>query len=157
LKRAALPLAGFWRRCGALLLDLTIVVIVIAAILLGWGAVTGYRQSWNAPITPESMTGLLLLLLCIRLWLDVNLQGTPGKLLLGCRIIDARTGGRIGYRQALLRLLGLLLAALPAGLGLLRIGWNRNRQGLHDSLSGTLVMLEDESRKSLTRLASEAR
>jgi len=157
LRHTDAPLAGFWRRCGALLLDFTIVIAVLAAILLTWGHITHYRQAWSAPITPATVTGLFTLLFFLRLWLDVNLQGTPGKLLLGCRIVDARTGGRISYRQALVRGLGMLLAALPAGLGLLRVGWNRNKQGLHDTLAGTLVMLEDDALKSLSQLAREAR
>lgn len=157
MNRTDIQLAGFWRRCGALLLDITIAAVVLLAILLVWGSITHYRQSWNTPLTPLTLTGLFTLLFFLRLWFDVNLQGTPGKLLLDCRIVDARTGRGISYRQALVRGLGLFLAVLPAGLGLFRVGWNRNKQGLHDTLAGTLVMLEDDASKSLTQLAREAR
>ena len=45
---------------------------------------------------------------------------------------------------------------MPAGLGVFLIGWNRTRQGLHDRLAGTLVILEDEARIPLPELAAKA-
>jgi uncharacterized RDD family membrane protein YckC len=43
---------------------------------------------------------------------------------------------------------------LPAGLGIFGIGWSRRRQGLHDRLAGTVVIMEDEAAMSLAELAS---
>jgi uncharacterized RDD family membrane protein YckC len=73
---------------------------------------------------------------------------------MGCLVIDAASGRKLRCRQSLWRGLALLLAALPAGLGIFRIGWNRYRQGLHDKLAGTLVIMEDEARKPLAELAA---
>lgn len=67
---------------------------------------------------------------------------TPGKMLLGTRIVDARTGGRITARQSVVRYLGYLAATLPLGLGLLWVLRDRRAQGWHDKLAGTVVVRE---------------
>ena len=58
---------------------------------------------------------------------------------------------------SLLRTIGLVLALLPAMLGLLWMFWNKRRQGWHDLLAGSVVIREDDSLKSLSQLAREAR
>lgn len=146
--------AGFWRRLGAWLLDLVLAWSVFVCALLVWSGVTGHAQPWDNPATPAvtgiSALGFFLLGRCLDAWL----LGTPGKHLLGCQILDARSGRGMSCRQSLWRGLALLLAVLPAGLGVLRIGWNRRKQGLHDSLAGTVVILEDEARLSLAELVA---
>lgn len=66
---------------------------------------------------------------------------TPGKLVAGIRVIDARSGGRPRPAQAALRWLGYLLGALSGGLG---FAWALldpdERRGWHDRLAGTRVV-----------------
>ena len=42
--------------------------------------------------------------------------------------------------DALARALAWAVAALPAGLGLLRVAWHRDKRGWHDHLAGTRVI-----------------
>jgi len=156
LNRAAPQHAGFWRRLGAWLLDIVLAWSAFVCTLLVWSGVTGHAEPWDAPATPavigSSALGFFILGRCLDAWL----QGTPGKRLMDCRVIDAQSGRSMSCRQSLWRGLAMLLAALPAGLGIFRIGWNPRKQGLHDRLAGTVVILEDESRKSLAELAATA-
>ena len=76
---------------------------------------------------------------------------------MGCLVVDAGTGRRISLGKSLRRSLAMLLSALPAGLGFLAIGWSSQRQGLHDRLAGTRVVIEDDAHKSAARLAGECR
>ena len=64
---------------------------------------------------------------------------TPGKKLLGLRVIDAY-GGRPGLLRTLLRTAGYLLSLLPCSLGFLWIGFDRERRALHDWVAGTYVV-----------------
>ena len=80
-------------------------------------------------------------------------QGTPGKLLLGIRIVDARDGGRLRLWQVLVRLLAYALSALPLGLGFIWILWDKRQQGWHDKLARSVVVEDDESRLSLQQLS----
>jgi uncharacterized RDD family membrane protein YckC len=156
LNSAAPVYAGFWRRLGAWLLDIILAWSAFVCALLVWSGVTGHAEPWDGPATPAvigtSALGFFILGRCLDAWL----QGTPGKHLMGCLVIDARSGRSMSCRQSLWRGLTMLLAALPAGLGIFRIVWNRRRQGLHDRLAGTVVILQDEARMSLAELAASA-
>jgi uncharacterized RDD family membrane protein YckC len=69
---------------------------------------------------------------------------TPGKLAVGVRIVDARTGGAPSLARLALRLLCYVLSALPLYLGFLWIAVDRRRQGWHDKIAGTLVIEESD-------------
>ncbi len=83
--------------------------------------------------------------------------GTPGKLLVDIRVIGVNTGQPPGLAQAVLRFAAYPISLLPASLGFLWTFWDRRRQGFHDKLSRTVVIHEDESRKSLPQLLEELR
>jgi len=154
LNSAAPDYAGFWRRLGAWLLDIVLAWSAFVCALLVWSGLTGHAEPWDAPATPvvigASALGFFILGRCLDAWL----LGTPGKHLQGCLVIDARSGRNMSCRQSLWRGLAMLLAVLPAGLGIFRIGWNRRKQGLHDKLAGTVVIMEDEAHLSLAELAA---
>jgi uncharacterized RDD family membrane protein YckC len=82
-------------------------------------------------------------------------RGTPGKLLMGCQVGDARGGGPLRLSQAVLRYIGYLVAVLPAGVGFLWVAWDKRKQGFHDKLARTVVIVDDDSRKSLAELERE--
>lgn len=63
---------------------------------------------------------------------------TPGERLLGIRVLSA-DGSRIGLGQALRRVVGMALAALPLGAGFLPVLTDERRRGLHDRIAGTVV------------------
>ena len=99
---------------------------------------------------------LLPAAITIVLW--ALLGATPGKFLLECRVVDARTGRRPGWLRASVRYLCYFVSLLPLGLGFLWIAWDRRKQGWHDKLAGTLVVVEDlvsESMEELERLVAD--
>jgi uncharacterized RDD family membrane protein YckC len=149
--RVQSPYIGFGRRFAALLVDL-----LLAGFFLSWiGWLLRLTYPDHAALTVEARDTLMLFAapaILLAWWL---FQGTPGKLLLGCRIVDARTGGRPMPWQLLVRLLAYALAAAPAGLGLLWIFWDRHRQGWHDKLARTLVVVDTDANKSLQQLSAE--
>lgn len=73
--------------------------------------------------------------ICWHFW-----SATPGKMLCGLRVIDAKTGGRMGDWQSILRVLGYIVSSVPLGFGFFWIGMNKKRRGWHDYLAGTLVV-----------------
>ena len=68
---------------------------------------------------------------------------TPGMRFLGLRL-EWNGTPRIGARRANRRLLGLIVAILPLGLGLLGILLSDRRRGLHDRIAGTEVVRDQE-------------
>jgi uncharacterized RDD family membrane protein YckC len=82
---------------------------------------------------------------------------TPGNRLLRIRVEDARTGGRVHVRQAVLRALALSLSALLLFAGFLMILVNRRRRALHDYIASTVVVYAPDEVRSGTATVTRAR
>lgn len=76
---------------------------------------------------------------------------TPGLRLTGSRVISVY-GDRPGFGRTLVRCIGLILAMLPLGLGLLWVAFDRERRGLQDYIAGTYVI----SRRPASRAEATA-
>ncbi len=151
--------AGFWRRLAAAAIDLLLFAVLSAlALYLVYGPAY-FTVARDRPLIlgPAEMliNWVLPPVLVVACW--VRLGGTPGKLLMGCLVLDAVSGRRLGVARASLRCLGYLVSLLPLGLGFLWIAWAPRKQGFHDRLARTVVVLEDESRRCLEELEEELR
>jgi uncharacterized RDD family membrane protein YckC len=65
---------------------------------------------------------------------------TPGDRVMCIKVIDGRHRGPLKPRRALLRFIGLVLAALPLLAGILMMLWDDRRRCLHDRLARTVVV-----------------
>jgi uncharacterized RDD family membrane protein YckC len=65
---------------------------------------------------------------------------TPGNRVMRIRVVRAKDGGVLRPWRALLRLAGLMLAALPLFLGFLPILISERRRGLQDVIGGSVVV-----------------
>lgn len=147
--------AGFWRRAGAVLID-SIIYSVLIGLLLGPAYVNASTLSTEGLVV-QGMAFVLTVLLWVRY------MGTPGKLLLGCQVVDANTGDPISYRQAVIRYMGYFVSIMSLFIGFLWMIWDKNSQTFHDKMAKTVVVyngyvdLFDESQKSLQQLMGEVR
>jgi uncharacterized RDD family membrane protein YckC len=64
---------------------------------------------------------------------------TPGARVMQIRVLTAG-GERVGPKRALLRCVGVVLAALPLFLGFVRILFDAKRRGFQDRLAATVVV-----------------
>jgi uncharacterized RDD family membrane protein YckC len=64
---------------------------------------------------------------------------TPGKMVLGIRVISA-DGEIISFWRALLRYFGYIISGIIIYLGFLWITWDKDKQGWHDKIAGTYVV-----------------
>lgn len=150
--------AGFWRRLAAFFIDsLLFGILSLSLFYIVYGEVSlqGIGQMGYYRLGEWLVNWLLPFLLTVFFW--VRFQGTPGKLLMNCKIVDARSKTGPSTGQAVLRYVGYFASALPLGLGFLWIIWDRRKQGFHDKIAGTVVVLEDISQKSLVELERELR
>ena len=94
----------------------------------------------------------------ITVWCWIKFMATPGKLLMSCHVVDAKTGNRISVLQAILRYFGYIISLLSLCLGFLWIIWDKRKQGFHDKIAGTVVIqdADDLSQYSLSELAEQA-
>jgi uncharacterized RDD family membrane protein YckC len=138
--------APFSLRCGALLIDYILMIIVVAFSTI-WGRVLG-GGSRMAGGTTETI-GLMIAVAVASLNFIVlaGLRGqTLGKWATGLRI-ERRDGRPVGIGHILVRhLIGYPLSFIIFGLGFLLAALNSQGRALHDLLAGTLVVRSDARR-----------
>jgi len=138
---SSLDYAGFWQRALAVLIDtLLVVVISMPVIVVAFGAeyfsLDPARRAWDV------LTWLLIGVVVVGFWRYYG--ATPGKLALGLKVVDARTGGQPATGRLVLRFLCYLVSALPLYLGFLWIAVDRRKQGWHDKIAGTVVIHSED-------------
>lgn len=138
------PSASLDRRFYAYALDRLVVWPPVA--LAAW---FGWRLASDGSWLPGLALVLgVALLVVVALGLLLGLRGgTPGKTVLGLRVVGAETGGLLPPGPAILRTLVLAVAGLPTlGLGLAALAQTavldpgRRRRGWHDHLTGAVVV-----------------
>jgi uncharacterized RDD family membrane protein YckC len=137
--------APFSLRCGALLVDYTLVVAIVAFTTL-LARTVGGSVNWTgeAMLTVGYLVSLVLLLLNF-LVLPVFTGATIGKWATGLRI-ERLSGDQLGFGHATLRhTLGYLVSLLTLGLGFLLAAFDVEGRALHDRIAGTIVVRERAS------------
>lgn len=132
--------AGFWIRVLASLID-SILIAIVAAPLMH----LIYGPAFFAADAPLIMGPAHVLFVYVLPAIAIVLfwiyrQATPGKMMIGARVVDARTGGHPTTRQFVIRYLGYFLSSFVFGLGLIWVGFDRRKQGWHDKLADTVVV-----------------
>lgn len=154
-----LQYAGFWRRLVAFILDSFLFSAIVAPLLLiVYGRDYFYWSSEQTGIfaiygtVDFLLTTLLPIVLIIGFW--IKLGATPGKILLDCKVVDAKTLQSLSWKKALLRCLAYFVSALPIYLGFVWIAFDKRKQGLHDKIASTLVLhqADDYAREPLDKL-----
>jgi uncharacterized RDD family membrane protein YckC len=121
------PRAGFFPRLGAYLVDVIIVGVLYAVVWL---------------IAGEVVASIVWIVASIAyyIYFEGSPTGqTPGKKVLGIRVIDFSTGGPLGHSKAFIRWLG----RIPSGiciLGYLWMLWDKEKQTWHDKIASTVVV-----------------
>jgi uncharacterized RDD family membrane protein YckC len=122
-----------------LLGSLALVSAVVAALktaIFGEGDGLSATAVLIATISAWALAGTLF----VTFW---GLAGqTPGMAFIGIRL-DADGERRIGFRRAVRRLFGLLVALLPFGIGYLAMLIQDERRGWQDLIADTTVVYED--------------
>lgn len=75
-----------------------------------------------------------IMLFCYVTYMWVRFAATPGKLLLGLRVVDAQTFEKMTLRQATKRFFSFILSAAPLFLGFLWSNFNKRCQTWHDKI-----------------------
>jgi uncharacterized RDD family membrane protein YckC len=136
-----LEYVGFWTRFLAFIVDSILFSILLAPFtpdIVITGGPPYDLHSIGVAYAGQSSSVLLLAVVTIVFWKFRS--ATPGKMLIGARIVDARTGGAPSLSQDTIRYLGYFLSVLGLCLGFVWIGIDPRKQGWHDKLAGTVVV-----------------
>ncbi|MFQ6120363.1 MAG: RDD family protein, partial [Methanosarcinales archaeon] len=66
---------------------------------------------------------------------------TPGKKVMHIKVVTT-DGSDLDYGKGFLRWLGYIVSTITLFIGFLWIIWDENKQGFHDKIAGTYVVLE---------------
>jgi uncharacterized RDD family membrane protein YckC len=150
---------GFWRRLFAFMLDNVIIyllaftVFIIGMFALGASSgLHGIRPGGGHMLATilriAILFNILYMFMCMAYFTYfIGICGkTPGKMAFGLKVVRL-TGEPLTFGAAFLRWIGYFLSSLPLNLGFIWIAFDEKKQGFHDKLAGTVVILE-ESREN---------
>jgi uncharacterized RDD family membrane protein YckC len=147
--------AGFWVRFFAFVIDTLILVGIIWLYNGIWGLASGkgfFGEKVADPLLPGAVTGtsssfwvvssVVLFLIVVAYFICFwGWRGqTPGKMVMRLRIVRF-DGARIGWSGAVMRFLGYIISSLLFLSGFFWIAYDRRRQGFHDKIADTFVIV----------------
>jgi uncharacterized RDD family membrane protein YckC len=114
-----------------------LIALILDGVVLG--IVTGAIYSLLGATRIEGILTFLFTILYQWYFLTKYNGQTPGKMILGIRVIKT-DGSPLSDTDAIIRALGYSLNWVLLGFGWLLAYWSNNRQGLHDILAKTYVI-----------------
>ncbi len=132
--------AGFWARVLAYILDGFIIGIPVAMVVT---LLFGPEWLDSETLSNADLASLILTAgTVIFLW--ANWDGrTPGKKLLGIKIVQYPGYQSITYGNAIIRyFIGYTISSLILGLGFVMVAFRNDKRGLHDLIAKTCVIYE---------------
>ena len=143
------PYAGFLRRLFAVIIDDIFISIISFVISLPFGLVNMLILSGNSGMEfPIMMTlniisqiTLIAFAVIYPVYFIAKKGATPGKMILGIKVIRKDATGEIGYTNAFLReSIGKFISGIAFGLGYITMVKDPYKQTWHDKLAKTIVI-----------------
>ncbi|MBJ7449418.1 MAG: RDD family protein [Parachlamydiales bacterium] len=98
----------------------------------------------TVPVWPFALASQIVFIavpwLYYTLFESSTLQATPGKRVLNMRVVDGKND-RLTFARANGRYWAKIISWLILTIGFLMIGWTRHKQGLHDKMAHTYVLM----------------
>jgi uncharacterized RDD family membrane protein YckC len=147
--------AGFWIRLVARLIDAVVIGIPFGILFIVFAAVGGVFAANAGATTQDAQTasgaafgGAFILLYLIALVVQVGYWiyfwgssgSTVGMRLLHLRVVDAVTGGPIGYGRATARFLMSIVNSWACYIGWIWVAFDPRKQGWHDKVANSVVL-----------------
>lgn len=141
---------GFWIRAGAFVVDRIIAYLIAAAIATAIG-ISRTSGDTQPPTQQEIEVSLETLnysffLLVWGCWVAYSVVLTSwrgqtiGKMLLGMQVVDSEGNIPPWYRIFFREVIGKFVSEIILYLGYFSIGWDQEKRGWHDHLSGSYVV-----------------
>jgi uncharacterized RDD family membrane protein YckC len=143
---AAKPFAGFWIRLVARMIDNTITSIAgyvfqipMFVVLARMDKKTGPDLPWLAGTMALAVVLSLAAAAYYEAWFLVKKGATPGKMIVGLKVIRAR-GGPMTWSLGVGRYFAHMLSAFTLYVGYMMAGWDEEKRALHDRICDTRVV-----------------
>ncbi len=140
-----LQYVGFWSRFWASMVDIVLFLMILSPIFYMIYGDAFIEKSAEFTLVNNLLNYLLPSMAVLILWHYKS--ATPGKMLIGAKIVDASSFQKPTIKQFIVRNLAYLLSFLPFGLGYFWAGWDRRKQAWHDKLAHTVVVQAKKEKK----------
>ena len=156
--------AGLGRRLVAFIVDIILILLIDLVVAGTLGLFRGFQNLYfygyqhvpAADLTSEGTMAALVgsivaaygITLIVVPWVyyagfeSSRSQATPGKVLMRLVVTDLE-GNKPSFARTTLRFFWKYISALLIFIGFIMIAFTKKHQGLHDKLSGCLVLLQD--------------
>jgi uncharacterized RDD family membrane protein YckC len=136
--------AGFWIRFLAYFIDSLIFgiptsILIFVLIVSSFAGQTPTPEELQAKTLPFDLIYLVVTAAYFTYFWSTG--ATPGMRLFRLRVVDADTQEHIGLGRALLRYVGFLISSFCCDIGLIWAAFDGRKQGWHDKIAGTVVIL----------------
>ncbi len=135
--------AGFWIRLLAYLVDGIIVSCIEFPIdrMIG---VDFNKMEFNAPTIASLLVSFTVIFLYYG-WFYKNKGATPGKILMGLRVVNKNNGKNLGFVRAFFReTLGKFCSGVIIFIGFIMVAFRADKMALHDLIFDTQVLAKKE-------------
>jgi len=138
-KKSKFLYAAYSLKIKALITDMFMIYAPILYLItyIVLGGKDEFQDSQLAPLFAVSLYALIYAILISQF------MQTPGKKAYGLKVLNAKTGKKISFLQALLRFVAFLFSATIL-VGLLLPLYRKDKKGLHDLIASTIEVVEKE-------------
>ena len=151
---------GFWRRGTAIFIDKIILylfylILIFLEFTVLPSSPYAHRPGIPSGIWADITAGFIISHFIMSIFISAvyftyfhgTTGQTPGKMLLRFKVVQT-AGENMTYGIAFLRWIGYFVSALPLYIGFLWAAFDGKKQGWHDKIAGTVVILvnNDEHR-----------
>lgn len=130
--------AGFWSRLLATIIDTIWLYGIIYSVLWFVFGINSLDPAAGYSATQFTFEYVIPLVVVMIFW--IKLSATPGKILLGIKIVDAETHERVSGSRLLVRYFAYFVSMIPLFLGLFWVAWDKKKQGFHDKIAKTVLI-----------------
>jgi len=133
--------AGFWKRFAAAFIDS--IILTFGALIVGFTFGVAYAAATAGTAQRAEFSGYIIGIIMEWLYAAIfessSKQATLGKMALGIKVTDLG-GNPISFGRATGRHFGKIVSTIIFFIGFLMVAFTEKKQGLHDIMSGCLVV-----------------
>lgn len=142
--------AGFWIRLLAFIVDnvaLGVVLLPVSGLVMDSNIQLDYsdpvhmRSQLLQVLGSAGALSITALVAAIIIAFWIFRAATPGKMLFNAHIVDAKTFRPASNGRLVVRYIGYFISTFVFCLGFLWIAFDKRKQGWHDKLAGTVVII----------------
>lgn len=139
-RNTELRYAGFWIRVAAALIDTLLMMMITFPLLMTiYGSEILQSGAMINGVWDFLISYIFPAVAVILFW--IYKSATPGKMLCGLKVISLGKSEKLSVGQSIGRYLAYYPATLVLMLGLIWVAFDKRKQGWHDKLANTAVVI----------------